>query len=493
MQLPPSAPTLPTAALNRNVAAGLDSRANAAAVAERFSAKAANFKVAVESGKKQIEKGHSDRLKRHQLLEEGLADAGDQTRKAISGQFLERETKGLVATFNRWSTDDFESKAVLGAGAFGTVFLVKQRGLESEQYFAVKQMTKHRHSKKNIKRGVFNERDVLATVRNRWFVELFATFQDADHIYMVMEFVPGGDLFKWIELKNRFTPSETRFYMAELLEALDVLHKHGFIHRDIKFDNMVLSASGHLKLLDFGLCRNDPGLEHKEAPLPTEKTQQTEGLKSCLKKDRRQVASQVGTVHYMAPEVMRGEVGPKSDIWAVGVMTFECLYGSPPFHAYDVEDEARRRQVLKQTIINHKTHFPRRLEKGKVHGFIPPEAAKLLLGIIQEPTERLSIELCRQEPFFSSLDFSQLHLMEPPFKPKLSGPADTRNFDKHDWKPLPAADSCGAWKDQSLEWANYEFDRDAFELQRPEAVEEMLQPIVNRAAYRPDANSFLLG
>ncbi|CAE8599778.1 unnamed protein product, partial [Polarella glacialis] len=378
----------------------------------------------------------------------------------------------------QWTTDDFKSLAVLGAGAFGTVFLVKQVASDSEQYFAVKQMTKQRHSKKNIKKCVYNERDVLAQARNRWFVELFATFQDADHIYMVMEFVPGGDLFKWIELKNRFTPDQTRFYMAELLEALDVLHKQGFVHRDIKFDNMVLSASGHLKLLDFGLCKVDPnGVKDEDPATQTDLCSGVANNGAGKFSGRQHLASQVGTAHYMAPEVLRGEVGPESDVWAVGVMAFECLYGSPPFHAYDLTDEAGRRSALKKCVLNHKDVFPRRLEKAKIHGFIPPDAERFLLGVVCDKSERLTIEQLRKEPFFESLDLANIHLMEPPLKPRLSGPSDTRNFDDHPYKSLPRADDCGAWKDNSLEWANYEFDREAFELQRPEALQEVLKPI----------------
>ncbi|CAE7760331.1 ndrB, partial [Symbiodinium pilosum] len=366
-------------------------------------------------------------------------------------------------------------------GAFGTVFLVGLKSAETPQYFALKQMTKQRHAKKNIKKCVYNERDVLAQARNRWFVELFATFQDANHIYMLMEFLPGGDLFKWIEVKNRFSVDETRFYMAELLEALDVLHKHGFIHRDIKFDNMILTSNGHLKLLDFGLCKAEPTDDRAAAPpkdvAVTHKSPSK--LKSSLKQGgpspkRQQVATQVGTVYYMAPEVMRGEVSPGSDIWAVGVMTFECLYGSPPFHAYEEDDEVKRRQVLRQMVLNHKKVFPARLAKAKRHGVITVEAESFLQGVIRDPAERLDVQACKNHAFFSGIDFARLHLMEPPFKPDLSGPTDLRNFDEHPFQPLPTADACSAMKDPSMEWANYEFDRTAYELQRPEVVKDLL-------------------
>ncbi|CAJ1446635.1 unnamed protein product [Effrenium voratum] len=220
-----------------------------AKVTPKLSEKAANFKAAVEGGKKCLERDHMDRQKRLDFLEDSVATS-PLKRELLEAEFQAREQRGVLAKFRHWSTADFQPIAVLGAGAFGTVYLVRQK--EKDQYFALKQMTKVRHGKKNLKRCVYTEREVLAQARNRWFVELSATFQDADHIYMLMEFLPGGDLFRWIEVMRRFSMDETRFYMAELLEALDVLHKHGFIHRDIKFDNMVLTAQGHLKLLDFG-------------------------------------------------------------------------------------------------------------------------------------------------------------------------------------------------------------------------------------------------
>eukprot|EP00913_Durusdinium_trenchii_P022600 g21224.t1 len=258
-------------------------------------------------------------------------------------------------------------------------------------------------------------------------------------------------------------------------EALDVLHSHGFIHRDIKFDNMILGADGHLKLLDFGLCRADPSVELEEPgkikPNP----------KSMVLTKRREMATQVGTVYYMAPEVFRGEVSPLSDVWAVGVMTYECLYGSPPFHAHDEEDETRRRPILRQLVLNHKKSFPPRLEKAKKFGFIPPDAERFLMGVVCEPTTRLRIAQCREEPFFKSLDFKRLHLMEPPIKPELDGPGDVRNFDEFPFRKLPEPEAGCAKQDPSMEWTNYDFDRSAFELRRVEAVKELIEAAESEA------------
>mmetsp|Transcript_20246 Transcript_20246/g.47961 ORF Transcript_20246/g.47961 Transcript_20246/m.47961 type:complete len:469 (+) Transcript_20246:55-1461(+) len=439
-----------------------------AKVTPKLSEKAANFKAAVEGGKKCLERDHMDRQKRLDFLEDSVATS-PLKRELLEAEFQAREQRGVLAKFRHWSTADFQPIAVLGAGAFGTVYLVRQK--EKDQYFALKQMTKVRHGKKNLKRCVYTEREVLAQARNRWFVELSATFQDADHIYMLMEFLPGGDLFRWIEVMRRFSMGETRFYMAELLEALDVLHKHGFIHRDIKFDNMVLTAQGHLKLLDFGLCRADP---HGDDLHLHDFGEAKPSPKSMLTK-RQEMATQVGTIYYMAPEVLRGEVSPASDIWAVGVMTFECLYGSPPFRVEEKGDEVKKRHIMRQMVLNHKTSLPPRMAKAKKLGFIPADAETFISKVMCEAAVRIPIAQCRAEPFFQGLDFSRLHLMEPPFKPELSGPGDLRNFDEFPFKALPAAEVTAWNEDPSMEWSNYDFDRDAFELQRPEAVKELLQ------------------
>jgi len=434
--------------------------------------KAENFKAAVESSKQSIERDHLERQKRLEMVETSMPHLEPHEQELLKQEFDAREQRGVVAKFRHWSTAEFNAIAVLGQGSFGTVYLVQQKD-DPSQYFALKQMTKVRHSKKNMKRCVYTERDVLSQARNRWFVELFATFQDAHNIFMVMEFLPGGDLFKWIELKNRFSFDETRFYMAELLEALDCLHKHGFIHRDIKFDNMILTPDGHLKLLDFGLCKADPAADVESE---TPKLGTRAPAKSMVtSKKRQEMATQVGTVYYMAPEVMRGEVSPACDVWAVGVMTYECLYGSPPFHANEEKDEGKRRHLLRQLVINHKKTFPSRMAKAKKFGFIDNDVEQFLMGVICEPSVRLTIPQCREEAFFKSLDFKRLHLMEPPFKPELDGPADLRHFDDFPFKKLPAAEAGCSKQDVSMEWTNYEFDRAAFELTRVEAVKELIE------------------
>mmetsp|Transcript_63927 Transcript_63927/g.187527 ORF Transcript_63927/g.187527 Transcript_63927/m.187527 type:complete len:441 (-) Transcript_63927:165-1487(-) len=405
-----------------------------ALVAEKFS----NFRSAVETGKGLIEEDHGLRTKRYSLFEKYASAAPGEGNEDVAAAFAKRENQLVNSKCKQWSTGDFEEQRVLGEGAFGTVHLVREKG--SGTFLALKQMRKARYAKKNVRERAFCERDVLSAARTRWFVELFATFQDDDHIYMVMEFVQGGDLFKHLEARQFFTVQETCFYMAELLEALDTVHRHGFVHRDVKPDNIVLCATGHLKLLDFGLC------------------------KAATEADAKSRWDRVGTPQYMAPESWEGCVTPGGDIWALGVVLYQCLYGNVPFHAGGQEGTEAIAMIAAQ--VKHVDEvLPKKLKKAKALGRMSAPAEQLLLGIVCPPERRLSAEKVRRHPFFFGVDFARVHLTTPPFAPEVRGPGDASNFDNFGTHRLPSP-SRGA----NLEWAHYEFDRNLAELQRPEAV-----------------------
>jgi len=434
----------------------------------RLQARAENFKTAAEAKKKLLEHDKGSREMRTQVFVERAATVNEDERKEKLQLFQQQERRLVRAMRKVWSTQDFEPLRVLGKGAFGVVHLVRQR--DNGRYVALKQMPKSRYREKNLRERAFAERHILAEAANRWFVELLATFQDHDNFYMVMEFVQGGDLLTHLEQKRRFSEEETRFYMAELLEAIDVVHRAGFVHRDIKPDNVVLGVEGHLKLLDFGLCKADPTTEP-----PPEAEQPANPLVATTRRQRMRSAR--GTPQYMAPEAMVGEVCPGGDIWAMGVMVYECLSGSVPFHAGLEEGQEANLKVLSQ-VRGHREHFAKRLAKAKGRGFVGPEAERLLLGLICDVGERLTAEQIRREPFFSSLDFATIHQQQPPIVPgrHLSGPTDTRLFPEGlGCLSLPEA-AAGPDKDLPMEWAHYEFDREAHELQLPKAVESLFTP-----------------
>jgi len=157
------------------------------------------------------------------------------------------------------STADFESLVVIGRGAFGEVRLVRQKGRKEEpiQIFALKSMKKEMMVIKNQVGHVRAEREALAKADsdNKWLTALHYSFVDESHLYMVMEYLPGGDLMSLLIKEDTFSESVTRFFMAEAAHAISSVHALGYIHRDIKPDNMLLDSRGHLKLTDLGLCK----------------------------------------------------------------------------------------------------------------------------------------------------------------------------------------------------------------------------------------------
>ena len=155
------------------------------------------------------------------------------------------------------TTSDFESLAVIGRGAFGEVRLVRKKTRDTVEIFALKSMKKEMMIVKNQVQHVRAEREALAAADgdNRWLTALHYSFVDETHLYMVMEFLPGGDLMSMLIKEDTFSENVTKFFMAEAAHAISAVHALGFIHRDIKPDNMLIDARGHLKLTDLGLCK----------------------------------------------------------------------------------------------------------------------------------------------------------------------------------------------------------------------------------------------
>jgi len=350
---------------------------------------------------------------------------------------------------------------------------------------ALKQMSKSRYHAKNVRARAFAERELLAEARNRWFVDLLATFQDADNVFMAMEFLQGGDLCFYMEQRGRLTEPETRFYMAELLEALDVVHRCGFVHRDVKSDNIMLTVEGHLKLLDFGLCKPEQTQEqeqheqqHEQHDQPPQLQQHLQQLQQPSNTDtaaprRQRLKSMAGTPQYMPPEAFQGQSSAAGDLWALGILTFECLYGNVPFHAGAETGQQAIVKVAKQ-VQHHADLFPMKLERAIRRGYVGQEASQLLLKLICDSAVRLKAEDIRREAFFGGIDFSCLHLQPAPIVPLVQNPEDASNFIEFKTKELPPPPR-GAERDAALEWTHYEFDRETHELQQPDGVTQLFQ------------------
>lgn len=184
----------------------------------------------------------------------------------------------------RLTIDDFESLAIIGRGAFGEVRLVRRKdNIRTKEVYALKSMRKDNMISKNQVHHIRAERDILTESENPWIVTLFYSFQDATHLYMVMEYLPGGDLMGLLMKKDTFTETETIFYVAEISKAIASVHALGYIHRDLKPDNILLDWNGHIKLIDLGLCKKveftHEIVDGKKRPLPSSAAVSARSLK----------------------------------------------------------------------------------------------------------------------------------------------------------------------------------------------------------------------
>ncbi|KAL0994001.1 hypothetical protein UPYG_G00116590 [Umbra pygmaea] len=291
----------------------------------------------------------------------------------------------------------FELRKVLGQGSFGKVFLVKKiTGPDSGQLYAMKVLKKATLKVRDRVRTKM-ERDILVEVNHPFIVRLHYAFQTEGKLYLILDFLRGGDLFTRLSKEVMFTEEDVKFYLAELALALDHLHGLGIIYRDLKPENILLDDEGHIKLTDFGLSKESIDQENK-------------------------AYSFCGTVEYMAPEVVnrRGH-SLSADWWSYGVLMFEMLTGTLPFQGKD-------RKETMTMILKAKLGMPQ---------FLSQEAQSLLRNLFKRnPGNRLGagpdgVAEIKRHSFFSSIDWNKLFRREihPPFKPASGRPDDTVYFD----------------------------------------------------------------
>uniref|UniRef100_A0A8C7P7T0 non-specific serine/threonine protein kinase n=1 Tax=Oncorhynchus mykiss TaxID=8022 RepID=A0A8C7P7T0_ONCMY len=316
--------------------------------------------------------------------------------------FLNRYEKAMVKMRDlQIKLEDFDKVKMIGRGAYGEVQLVRHKA--SQKVYAMKQLSKFEMIKRSDSAFFWEERDIMAFSNSPWVVQLCCAFQDDLHLYMVMEYMPGGDL---VTLTMNYDMPEkwVRFYTAEVVLALDAIHSMGFIHRDVKPDNILLDQNGHLKLADFGTCMK----------------MDSTGMVHC--------DTAVGTPDYISPEVLKsqggdGYYGRECDWWSVGVFIFEMLVGDTPFYAESLVGTYGK-------IMDHKNNlnFPDNVQMSN-------DTKDLICAFLSDREVRLGrngVEEIKRHPFFTNdqWTFDTIQETVAPVVPELSSDIDTSNFDE---------------------------------------------------------------
>ncbi|XP_051941623.1 rho-associated protein kinase 2 isoform X2 [Hippocampus zosterae] len=324
-----------------------------------------------------------------------------------------RKNKNIETFLNRYEnvirqvrdlqmkSEDFDRVKVIGRGAFGEVQLVRHKA--SQKVYAMKLLSKFEMIKRSDSAFFWEERDIMAFANSPWVVQLCCAFQDEHYLYMVMEYMPGGDL---VNLTSTYDVPEkwAKFYTAEVVMALDAIHSMGFIHRDVKPDNMLLDRHGHLKLADFGTCMK----------------MDSTGMVHC--------DTAVGTPDYISPEVLKSQggdgcYGRECDWWSVGVFIFEMLVGDTPFYADSLVGTYSKIMDYKNSL-----NFPDDVEISK-------DAKNIICAFLTDREVRLGqngVEEIKRHPFFRNdqWTFNTIRETVAPVVPELSSDIDTSNFDE---------------------------------------------------------------
>jgi hypothetical protein len=286
----------------------------------------------------------------------------------------------------------------LGCGSYGVVMLV--RHVPSGRLMAMKKMSKRRIMDSGHVEHILAEKALLQQVDHPFITKLIDTFNDDNYLYVFLEFCSGGELFTRLRL-GTMSDASAAFYVAEVALALKSLLANQIVYRDIKPENIVLDAAGHVRLIDFGFA----------------------------KRISSRSWSICGTIEYLAPEVVMGRGGGfAADWWALGCMAFEMLTGRSPFRmpsrAPPVDEEVVRadRKQLFRDIRDGKLEYPATLSE---HG------RSLCAGLLRsDPERRYSFRDLQHHAFFDHIDWKRLKRKEvtPPWQPKLDGPEDLRYF-----------------------------------------------------------------
>jgi len=290
------------------------------------------------------------------------------------------------------NADDFELLKVIGKGSFGKVMQVRKK--DDGKIYAMKVLRKEAIIARKQVAHTKAEKSILQKIQHPFIVKLNFAFQTEDKLYMILDYINGGELFFHLKKEGKFPEDRVRLYAAEIVLALSPLHTLDIVYRDLKPENILLDNEGHICITDFGLSKELP----KEGGTTT----------FC------------GTPEYLAPEVLKGQGhGCPVDWWSLGTLVYEMLTGLPPFYSQNVN-------IMYQKILNGELRFPT---------YISPEAQSLLEGFLtRDPDARLGtrgLDEIKSHAFFKGIDWDKVFNREidMPFKPEVVSVDDTSQID----------------------------------------------------------------
>ena len=361
-------------------------------------------------------------------------------KKNIYNQEMIKYRKSRV----KQSIRDYESIKIIGRGAFGEFHVCRDKN--TNEIVAIKKMKKEELKNKNQIIHIRNEQFFMSKVKTPWIIEFKASFQDNDYLYLVMEFLQGGDLMNLLIKKDVLSEEEARFYVAEIILAIESIHKLGCIHRDIKPDNVLIDKNGHIKLTDFGLTKISDIIFQNNF-------QKNMNINENEKITHNKNYSCVGTAYYVAPEVLNKKAyGPEIDWWSLGAMFYEMLIGHAPFYSEDANEACYK-------VINWKKYL-----KLPSDIRISQEAEDLIFKMINSPKNRLGkngANEIKSHPFFYGFNWDNIRNIKPPFIPFLRNEYDTSYFDAFEiiepfYPPIKET-----FERNNVEYLDYSFKNDS--------------------------------
>lgn len=347
--------------------------------------------------------------------------SSSQASSSTSSSSSAEETVHFEATAVKPKLEDFEILKVLGKGAYGKVYQVRKlRGIDDGKIYAMKAVNKSRiQSSRTDMRHTRTERDVLAKVDHPFLIKMHYAFETRNRLYFVQDYCRGGELFRLMETEKMVYEDEARFYLCEIICALEYLHSLNIVYRDLKTENIMLDSEGHIKLIDFGLSK-------------------------IFDEDTTLTHTFCGTVEYMAPEVIIKSPGhgKPADWWSLGIFTFDLLTGRSPFHSN------QGKKVTKERILKAKFNMP---------NYITHSAADFIHRLLRRNVDRRmgtagGADDVKAHRFFSEIDWDMVEqrAYQPPRVPQinLGDATDVSQFDPRFTSRTPKESVCSGAKDE---------------------------------------------